>query len=173
MNNEEVVSAPVDRAQLRISRRFVISVLVLMLLQLLSVFAAVVEGVSDRQPAIYSVLASAVVVIGWLALAALAGRHRLSAFVWLASAFWTVVAVIIGAAMLAVHTAADSVESGLGPIAPLVMIFVVMPLDALAQLIPIEDQLARCLLLALGVLAGCLAIYARARSRSTDPGSAS
>lgn len=78
-----------------------VSVLVLTLLHLLSVFASVVAGVSDRQPTIYSVLASAVVVIGWLVLAALAGRHRLSAFVWLASAFWTVVAVAIGAAMLA------------------------------------------------------------------------
>lgn len=133
----------------------------LILLQLLSAFVGINEAVFDHPPTLISIFVSAAVAIAWLSLAAWSGLNRLTAFPRLALTFWGIVALIVLAMMWTVARAADSPESA-GFILLLVL-FAAVPLDGLASLIPLDDQLTRCLIVAVAVPCFSLACYAASK----------
>lgn len=166
MDDGGVTIAPVVQQRRRTCRRLVALLAALVLLQFASAFVGIGEAMFDHRPTTVAVLVGAVVAVAWLVLAAWAGSRQLSLFLWLASIFWAGVVAVLVVAIVAAPRAADSVESGLQLALLPLMFFAAVPLDPLGQLIPIDDQLTRCLTVALGVLVLCLASWLLARGRA-------
>lgn len=116
-------------------------------------------------PTTVVVFVCAGIAVAWVVLTGWAGSRELSLFLWLTSIFWTGVVAVIVMAMLAAPSAADSVESGLQLALLPLLVVAAVPLDPLGQFIQLDDQLTRCLLVALGILVLCLAFWSPARAQ--------
>ena len=166
MDDGLVTFAPVDQRQLQTSRRLTFILAVLVLVQFSSAFVGISEAMFSDRPTTVAVFVCAGITVAWVVVAGWAGSRELSIFVWLASIFWTGVVAVIVVAILAAPSAADSVESALQRALLPVLVLAAVPLDPLGQFIPLEDQLTRCLLVALGILVLCLASWLLARART-------
>lgn len=166
MDDGLVTFAPVDQRQLQTSRRLTFILAVLVLVQFSSAFVGISEAMFSDRPTTVAVFVCAGIAVAWVVVAGWAGSRELSIFVWLASIFWTGVVAVIVVAILAAPSAADSVESALQRALLPVLVLAAVPLDPLGQFIPLEDQLTRCLLVALGILVLCLASWLLARART-------
>ena len=158
--------APVDQRQLHTSRRLVVLLAALVLLQVSSAFVGINEAMFDDQPTTVAVFVCAAIAVAWVMLAGWAGSRDLSLFLWLAAVFWACVVAVIVVAIVAAPSAADSVESGLQLALLPLLVLAAVPLDPLGQLIPLDDQLTGCVLVALGIPVLCLASWLLARARA-------
>ena len=166
MDDGLVTFAPVDQRQLHTSRRLVVLLAALVLLQVSSAFVGINEAMFDDQPTTVAVFVCAAIAVAWVMLAGWAGSRDLSLFLWSAAVFWACVVAVIVVGRVAAPSAGDSVESGLQLALLPLLVLAAVPLDPLGQLIPLDDQLTGCLLVALGIPVRCLASWLLARARA-------
>lgn len=137
--------------------------MVLILWQGISLMPGLAEFVYDRPAPLAAVVASTILVLGWLGLAAWAGVRGASAFPWFALVVWV---GIIAVLLLGIWTVALDVD---GPVAPwhsvaLILLFLAAgPLHGLGSALPIEDPFLRTTIVAALILISSLATYFLAR----------
>lgn len=135
----------------------------LICVNILATLPGAAEYAYQQRPTLLSTLASVGMVVAWGAVAFWAGVRQVRGFAWFATAFWTLMLLVLFLAVIAART--DDVFPGFQVL--LVLVFLAGgPVHGLTPLIPAGSLHASYAIACLGTLLVSIATYALGRRKA-------